>query len=71
MTTLTQLELSGLAACAKSPRGYYWMATTMQSLERKGMVYGQPGKDGQTAYFLTEEGRRELAKNERRALRGK
>ena len=32
----------------------------MQALERKGMVKGQPGKGGQTAYFLTDDGRKAL-----------
>lgn len=56
--SLTEMEKAGIKACAKSPRGYYWMATTMQSLERKGMVYGQDTGNG-TAYFLTEDGRKE------------
>lgn len=63
---MTQLELAGLAACAKSPRGYYWMAKTMESLEKQGFVYGQDTPNGR-AYFLTESGRRELKRAERRS----
>lgn len=57
---MTQRELAGLQACAKCPRGYYWMKPTMQQLERKGLVYSMAGKGGETAYFLTEDGRKAL-----------
>jgi hypothetical protein len=38
------------------------MKPTMEQLERKGLVYSMPGKGGETAYFLTGEGRKALGR---------
>lgn len=58
--SLTQLEKAALLACQRSPRGCYDRPDTLKTLELKGLVQGMPGREGKTAYFLTEDGRKEL-----------